>query len=240
MKKLAVIPACAGMTIIIAVSCGGSAVPSAPQLDSPPTIQSVAIDAPIKSGSSIETVATGTVATGTVGIATMTQPQLDTPQVERRSIMDGSLPVARDQSPSGSPTVSDADKSASRKYRHVSFQELTAFNYEEGMMIPDAVMALNKSRARLQGYMLPLEIDEKQAGVITFLLMADQQGCCYGMMPEVNGWVVVKMKPGNIAPYLADVPLVVEGDLSVEERYRQGALLGIYHLDADRAGPLFS
>jgi hypothetical protein len=57
--------------------------------------------------------------------------------------------------------------------------------------------------------------------------------CCYGVMPRINEWVVVKMN-GRGVPPLMDVPITFEGTLKVGAMYENGYLTGIYLLAGDK------
>ena len=68
--------------------------------------------------------------------------------------------------------------------------------------------------------------------VLSFLLMPDQQACCFGRVPEPNEWLVVDMLPQNGAPILMDQLIEIDGQLEVEEKWEDGFFVGIYHVDA--------
>ena len=79
--------------------------------------------------------------------------------------------------------------------------------------------------------MLPVKTDK---GLVTeFLLMKDPMMCCYGIMPKINEWVVVKMVGSGVAP-LMDVPIGFEGKLQVGELYDNGYLTGLYLLEGEK------
>ena len=66
--------------------------------------------------------------------------------------------------------------------------------------------------------------------------MRDQMMCCYGIIPNMNDWVVVRLKKG-VRPLL-DVPVSFYGDFQVGAMFEHGYMVGIYQLDADRMVPL--
>lgn len=97
--------------------------------------------------------------------------------------------------------------------------------------IPPAVRELNAMKVAVTGFMLPVKMD---SGLVTeFLLVKDAMMCCYGAMPKVNEWVVVKMTGKGVAP-LMDVPITFEGTLQVGQIYEGGYLTGLYLLKGDR------
>ena len=97
--------------------------------------------------------------------------------------------------------------------------------------IPERVRAFDAKKVAVTGFMLPVKMD---AGLVTeFLLVKDPMMCCYGVMPKVNEWVVVRMV-GKGVPPLMDVPITFEGTLSVGQLYEGGYLTGLYLLKGDR------
>jgi hypothetical protein len=97
--------------------------------------------------------------------------------------------------------------------------------------IPAAVRELNAMKVAVTGFMLPVKMD---SGLVTeFLLVKDAMMCCYGAMPKVNEWVVVKMTGKGVAP-LMDVPITFEGTLQVGQIYESGYLTGLYLLKGER------
>src|SRR6187549_4166740 len=73
--------------------------------------------------------------------------------------------------------------------------------------IPARIREFNDKQVAVTGFMLPVKMD---GGLVTeFLLVKDPMMCCYGVMPKVNEWVVVKMI-GKGVPPLMDVPITFE------------------------------
>ena len=100
--------------------------------------------------------------------------------------------------------------------------------------IPAEVKSWNGKQAIVAGFMLPVKME---GGLVTeLLLMRDQMMCCYGIIPNMNDWVVVRLKKG-VRPLL-DVPVSFYGDFQVGAMFEHGYLVGIYQLDADKMVPL--
>jgi hypothetical protein len=123
----------------------------------------------------------------------------------------------------------------------VGFDKLASFEFvappdeskapEAEKQIPDPVRALDAKKVAVTGFMLPVKMNE---GLVTeFLLVKDPMMCCYGVMPKVNEWVVVRMN-GKGVPPLMDVPITFEGTLEVGQLYEGGYLTGLYLLKGDR------
>ena len=97
--------------------------------------------------------------------------------------------------------------------------------------IPARVREFNDKKVLVTGFMLPVKMN---GGLVTeFLLVKDPMLCCYGVMPNMNEWVVVRMVQGGVKP-LMDVPITFEGTLSVGQLYEGGYLTGLYLLKGDK------
>lgn len=144
--------------------------------------------------------------------------------------------------PSSPPAVEDG-------YLKLGFDRLSAFKYvaptdpvadgatppaSDNGQIPASVKAWNGKKAMITGFMLPTKLENGKA--VEFLIMANQMACCYGTVPNMNDWVVVRMPAG--VPVVQDVPISFYGVLKVGAMYQNGYLTGIYEMDADREGEI--
>ncbi len=98
--------------------------------------------------------------------------------------------------------------------------------------IPAEVKAWNGKKAVITGFMLPTALKDGKA--VEFLIMANQMACCFGTVPNMNEWVVVRMPAG--VPVTQDVPISFHGVLRVGALYDNGYMTGIYEMDAEGAG----
>lgn len=131
-------------------------------------------------------------------------------------------------------------------YEKVGFDKLGSFTFtppddgaqtdakatEKGnAQIPEAIRAFDAKKVAVTGFMLPVKMDN---GLVTeFLLVKDPMMCCYGVMPRINEWVVVRMNGKGVAS-LMDTPITFEGTLKVGAMYENGYLTGIYLLAGDQ------
>lgn len=96
--------------------------------------------------------------------------------------------------------------------------------------IPAAVKAWNGKKAVVTGFMVPVKMDK---GLVTeLLLMRNTMACCYGSVPNMNEWVVIKMKKG-VSP-LMDVPVAIYGSLKVGAMFENGYMTGLYELEGEK------
>ena len=98
--------------------------------------------------------------------------------------------------------------------------------------IPAEVKGWNDKKALVTGFMLPTKLENGKA--TEFLLMANQMACCYGTVPNMNEWIIVKMPQGT--PVTQDVPISFYGTFRVGAMYENGYMTGIYEMEADKMG----
>ena len=131
-------------------------------------------------------------------------------------------------------------------YEKVGFDRLASFTFTPpeadpakpdlpppsgASQIPEKIKALNEQKVAVTGFMLPVKME---GGLVKeFLLVKDPMMCCYGVMPKLNEWVVVKMVGSGVKP-LMDIPTTFEGKLRVGEMYENGYLTGLYLLEGDQ------
>lgn len=134
-------------------------------------------------------------------------------------------------------------------YQRLGFDTLSAFPFEvtramaEGTnnlsatsaaawpSIPAAVKALDNRLVAIRGFLLPVKMNNGLA--FEFLLLRNQNLCCYGSVPKINEWITVQAQGEGVKPIM-DQPITVMGRLHVGEIREQGYLVGLYRLDADQ------
>ncbi len=169
----------------------------------------------------------------------------------------GAIGVFKAEEPDSKPAFSNDPVSFDKNgFALVTFDRLASFEYEvpddpvvltnevgevvdpkpEKDQIPEHVKKLNKKRVALEGFMLPLKVED---GLVTeLLMMRDQSMCCFGTVPKINEWVSVRMTNQGIK-HVNDVAVTMYGTLKVGEIYENGYLVGIYEMDGESmAGPL--
>lgn len=97
--------------------------------------------------------------------------------------------------------------------------------------IPVGVQSLDGSKVVIQGFLLPVKMNEGLA--VEFLLMRNQSMCCYGVPPKINEWITVQLKGKGVKPMM-DQPIAVAGVLHVGPIEENGSLAGIYRLDGEK------
>ena len=233
-----------GFALLTAVALCAGCSPSEPQQNAPVTaVRGEAISAPIAEAN-VEATPAPAPGTSTKAVAAKTETTPTAPA-------EASKPAQPTPSTATKPEAKEAKTEDG--FMQVGFEKLASFNYDvpdgpveakEGEkvtplkpnQIPQAVSTLNNKKIALQGFMLPLKVEN---GLITeMLIMRDQSMCCYGTVPKINEWVSVKMTGKGVKPIM-DQAVTVYGTLKVGEMLENGYLVGIYQLDGERmAGPL--
>ena len=97
-------------------------------------------------------------------------------------------------------------------------------------LITAQIEALDEKPVRLRGYILP---SYKQNGITQFILVRDNQECCFGPGAALYDCVLVEMNSGRSIDYTIR-PVAVEGTFSIRELTdADGKHLAIYHIDGD-------
>jgi hypothetical protein len=144
--------------------------------------------------------------------------------------------------------VGRADVPSDDGYLKLGFDRLAAFKFEPPAydpvadaklppptgeeQIPAEVKSWSGKKAMITGFMLPTKMENGKA--TEFLIMANQMACCFGTVPNMNDWVVVRMPQG--VAVIQDVPISFYGTIKIGAMYENGYMTGIYEMDAERMG----
>jgi hypothetical protein len=118
--------------------------------------------------------------------------------------------------------------------REISFDDIK-LEMEKGApftrdLLPERVTALADTAIRIRGYILP---SFQQTGLTQFVLVRDNQECCFGPGAALHDCVVVRMRPGKTADFSIR-PVAVAGRFKIDElRAPDGSHLAIYALDGE-------
>ncbi len=99
-------------------------------------------------------------------------------------------------------------------------------------MLTKPIEAMAGQRIRIRGYILPTA---QRNGIKTFVLVRDNQECCFGQGAALYDCILVDMKPGKSAEYSIR-PVAAEGIFDIKEFVVGGKHMAIYHMDAESVG----
>lgn len=139
--------------------------------------------------------------------------------------------------PQARPTAGSAEESppSTAAIRDVTFDDIKLDMQKGAAFEPDLltprVRELDRRRVRIRGYILP---SFQQSGLTQFVLVRDNQECCFGPGAALHDCIVVRMQAGRTADFSIR-PVAVEGTFRVAElRGPDGRHLAIYALDGER------
>jgi hypothetical protein len=111
-----------------------------------------------------------------------------------------------------------AQRDAARKRGEYTFDDLK-FEIERGgafkeEMLTDTIRSLNKKTMRIRGYILPTSVFQ-QKGIKQFVLVRDNQECCFGPGAMIYDCIIVEMQEGKSADF-ATRPVTVQGRFEID------------------------
>ncbi|MCM8536054.1 MAG: DUF3299 domain-containing protein [Lentisphaeraceae bacterium] len=83
-------------------------------------------------------------------------------------------------------------------------------------VIPKKIKLLDGKKVKIKGFMVPVTYDKKH-NVTAFLFAPDRNSCCYGKIPNLNGFIFSRSATG--VKYNKDTLIEVTGRLSTIPRY---------------------
>lgn len=171
---------------------------------------------------------------------------------DNASLPSGTAGTAADLAKTNLPSITSLARPDLRLpgYRNITFSALAGFDFAltgdatggtpgaaeraAGLalaQIPASVRSLDAGKVVIEGFLLPVKMNNGLA--VEFLLMRNQSMCCYGVPPKINEWITVQVNGAGVKPVM-DQPIAVAGVLHVGPIEENGALAGIYRLDADK------
>ena len=108
----------------------------------------------------------------------------------------------------------------------------TYLTFEE--MITKEIGELDKKTVKLRGFILPTSVFQN-SGIKQFVLVRDNQECCFGPGALLFDCVIIEMEPGKTATFSTRV-VSVKGKLEIDSesfRYPEGGHYAIYKMTAE-------
>ncbi len=129
-------------------------------------------------------------------------------------------------------------REAARKRGEMTFDDLK-FDIEKGAefkpeMITQSLKDLDKKTFTLRGFILPLSVSQ-QSGIKQFVLVRDNQECCFGPGAAIYDCVWVEMAPGKSTNFATRV-VTVKGKFEIDtESFHdpEGGHYAIFKMTAD-------
>jgi hypothetical protein len=96
-------------------------------------------------------------------------------------------------------------------------------------MLTKPIEAMAGQKIRIRGYILPTA---QKSGIRQFVLVRDNQECCFGQGAALYDCILVDMRPGATTQFSIR-PVAAEGIFDIREFVVGGKHLAIYHMDAE-------
>lgn len=129
-------------------------------------------------------------------------------------------------------------RDAARKRGEITFDDLKFDIEKDGEfkkeMITKEIEELNKKTVKLRGFILPTSVFQ-QTGIKKFVLVRDNQECCFGPGAALYDCVIIEMQPGKSATFSTRV-VSVKGKFEIDSesfRYPDGGHYAIYKMTAE-------
>lgn len=123
------------------------------------------------------------------------------------------------------------DRSYDKTFDDLRFEMTVGDKFTRAMLTKE-IESLHGQKIRIRGYILPTP---QNHGIKQFVLVRDNQECCFGPGAALYDCILVEMKSGTTADFTIR-PIAIEGEFEIREFVIDGKHLAIYHVDADSAG----
>ncbi|MEQ8849290.1 DUF3299 domain-containing protein [Botrimarina sp.] len=124
----------------------------------------------------------------------------------------------------------DAAELLDKNFDDIKFEMELGAPFDRSLLT-DAVRDLDGRRIRIRGYILPTAT---KSGIKQFVLVRDNQECCFGPGAALFDCILVTMAPGETARFSVR-PVAVEGRFTIDEFLGPGGYpLAIYRMDGER------
>jgi hypothetical protein len=133
-------------------------------------------------------------------------------------------------SPGASLTGQDNTSTDDSAVKDLSFDDIK-FEMETGEaycsdMLTEAINELDGKRVSLRGYILP---STRQTGITSFVLVRDNQECCFGPGAALYDCVLVKLQSSHSVDFTVR-PVTVEGEFMIREYKVGNRIMAIFRM----------
>jgi hypothetical protein len=145
---------------------------------------------------------------------------------------DDAATKTRPKLPPGAKTVAQeraGDKSYDKTFDDIRFDIKPGDPFRRDML-PSTIADMAGQRIRIRGFILPTP---QKRGIKQFVLVRDNQECCFGPGAALYDCILIEMQPGKTAEFSIR-PVAVEGTFSINEILGpDGKHLAIYRIEAE-------
>lgn len=173
-----------------------------------------------------------------------TEPVATEPAAKSKSApqsrMDRTLPTDPSTPPKTERQLAEERKKreAARKQGDITFDDLKFDIEKDGAFLPEMITPdikeLSKRTLKLRGFILPASVFQ-QTGIKQFILVRDNQECCFGPGAALYDCVIVEMAPGKTATFGNRV-VTVKGKFEIDPdsfQYPDGGHFAVFKMTAE-------
>lgn len=123
-----------------------------------------------------------------------------------------------------------AEQPRNISFDNVKFEMKKGDPFDRKMLTPEIEKLVGK-KIRIRGWILP---GGQATGLTDFVLVRDNQECCFGPMAALFDCMMVKMVEGESTDFTTR-PIAIDGVFDIrEEKFPDGTWMAIYHLTAEK------
>jgi hypothetical protein len=122
------------------------------------------------------------------------------------------------------------DRSYDKTFDDLRFEMTVGEKFVRAMLTKE-IESLNGQKVRIRGYILPTP---QKHGIQSFVLVRDNQECCFGPGAALYDCILIEMLPGTTADFTIR-PIAVQGTFNIKEFVVDGKHLAIYQMAAESA-----
>ncbi len=154
-------------------------------------------------------------------VALLLASTVGSPAIQAKSPVEGTDATAATQGPNAVEVRKSSE--SSRAKGEINFDDLK-FEIEKdhpfaAEMLTDDVKNLEGQKVKLRGYILPSTLF-KETNIDQFVLVRDNQECCFGPGAALFDCVIIEMLPGKTTDFVTR-PVTVEGRFKIDtEKYK--------------------
>ena len=144
----------------------------------------------------------------------------DEKPVQRPKLLPGAKTIAQERA---------GDRAYDKTFDDIRF-EIKPGDPFRREMLPETIEAMAGQRIRIRGFILPTP---QKRGIKQFVLVRDNQECCFGPGAALYDCILVEMKPDKTTEYSIR-PVAVDGTFDIREfKGPDGKHLAIYHIEGE-------
>ncbi|QDV55183.1 DUF3299 domain-containing protein [Rosistilla oblonga] len=145
----------------------------------------------------------------------------------------GVRPTPTDAKPAAPPRRMPPKRKGEISFDTILFEMDKEADYDPSMVTPE-IKALQGKEVTIRGFILPASVFQ-QVGIKQFVLVRDNQECCFGPGAALYDCIMVKMTGDNSANF-STRPVAVKGKFQLTDKYKypDGKYLAIYEMEATK------